>query len=256
MLNNLKISQDTASNILNSCVLDAVSTTPINYQDYNITSHNSLILITTTPCININFLTQAIADSLNLTQYHFYNCNNAEHNLLLFNLYIANEIGAISSANMACGVTNSQLISLFKIKTVVLIQDLYNSMIHLTNNIINNNIPHFLWVNKNFKNFTYDQVLEYIITYALPWYIKFYTSWQTQCKNSSDLIFWLKYEDLYNNSNINNELKSFINTNKLLLNLPEKPKDNDLILPNKYKEHISNLITKYYPEYDFSKLGL
>lgn len=185
MLTNINISAADASNILSSVISSAVNKIPNKFQECVIQPENDLILIIAPPCIQLNF------EATNLPEFAFFNSIDTEQNLSLIKLYLANTKGAVCQASTPYSIPNMQLIKLFKIQYTVLKQDIITSILVLANNIKNGEYdslagtaPHFLWANQDVINLDYSDLLEYLVLYAIPWYIKFYTSWQDKPKGN------------------------------------------------------------------------
>lgn len=200
-----------------------------------------------------------------------------EHDLYLPALCLMNRMGAVSQLHMKGTWHNANLIRLFDIKTIILVRDIFDTVVSLHGDLRKKEQHEgygtgisgysFLWQDQATRNLNDEALFDLIIDLALPWYVNFFVSWHRLCQAGQVRAHWVTYEAMMaDKEQVLGDLMRFIGT-------PAK-KDVGRLVSRKYntfqvggtgrgrktlsdrqKEAVRRLF-RYYPDVDFSPLGL
>ena len=145
------------------------------------------ILVACMPRSGATWLTNTLRK---LTEFPFFRLTSAygtnEHDLYLPALCM-NAEGCIALLHMKGTYHNNELMKLFNIKPIILINNIYNMILNLANNcrakqkFVASRTGllgySFMWSDVNIEKLSDCSFLDWIIDFATPWYINFYVSW-------------------------------------------------------------------------------
>lgn len=163
--------------------------------------------VVATPKSGSTFLASVLAKSLDLPLIPLcYAYSSNEHDLYLPALVTATACGAVSQLHMKGTPHNVQLLNLFGIRPIVLTRNLFDSIESLARDLRRKcEMPglgqgmsgySFAWLTQNVADLDDERLIDFVIDFALPWYLNFYASWQSYVRfNKIDPLF-LRYEDL------------------------------------------------------------
>jgi tetratricopeptide (TPR) repeat protein len=238
-----------------------------------------LIVVAAAPKSGSTFLANSLC---NLTGANYFRLCSAystnEQDLYLPALCIANPYGCVSQLHIKGSFHNAALMRAFDIKPIILVRQIYDTVISLKNDLrkkqespefaTGKNGFSFIWQDESLKNLNNDQLIDAIIDLAVPWYVNFYVSWQNLCAQGAVDAIWITYEQMMT------EKESTLTTISSFLGFRDIGKIDDVILSKKYStfskgntgEGIKQLTStqierikehfKYYPDIDFSKFGV
>lgn len=230
-----------------------------------------IILVTGAPRSGATWLANTLGKVTNTPPFRLcsaYGTN--EHDLYLPSLCFG-IIGCFSIIHMSGTYHNNELLKMFSIKPIILVRNIYDTIINLANNMkekqkdINSRNGFlgysFFWSDVNIEKLDNNDFLNWIIDFAVPWYVNFYVSWY---RLNPDAI-WVRCEEFVKDP--------YITTKKILTFLeilPETPLTKD-ILDIDYPTADGELIFKeftlaqririaryfeYYSDVDFRKYGM
>lgn len=175
-----------------------------------IQNHNAIFAVVSTPKSGSTFLTTVLSKSLNLPHIPLcYAYSSNEHDLYLPALVIAAMKGAVSQLHTKGTPHNAQLLNFFDIKPIVLTRNIFDSVESLARDLkkkcMLNQLGQgvhgysFTWLTKDIANLNDDQLIDFVIDFALPWYVNFYVSWHSLANNNMIDPLFVRYEDIMKN---------------------------------------------------------
>lgn len=163
--------------------------------------------VVATPKSGSTFLATVLAKSLDLPLIPLcYAYSSNEHDLYLPALVTATACGAVSQLHTKGTPHNVQLLNLFGIRPIVLTRNLFDSIESLARDLRKKcESPglgqgfsgySFTWLTQDVADLDDERLIDFVIDFAVPWYVNFHVSWQNYARiNAIDPIF-LRYEDL------------------------------------------------------------
>lgn len=230
-----------------------------------------IILVTGAPRSGATWLANTLGKVTNTPPFRLcsaYGTN--EHDLYLPSLCLGN-VGCFSLIHMKGTYHNNELLKLFGIKPIILVRNIYDIIINLANNMkekqkdINSRNGFlgfsFFWSDVNIEKLNDINFLNWIIDFAVPWYVNFYVSWY---RLNPDAI-WIKCEEFVKDPYIT--VKNILTFLEIL---PETPLTKDILdigYPTADGEPIFKELTlaqririamyfEYYSDVDFKKYGM
>lgn len=114
--------------------------------------------------------------------------------------------GVVSQLHITGTPHNAELMRLFKIRPIVLTRNLYDSIESLARDLRAKQKHDdfgtgwvgysFAWLDHNLPAMSDDQLYDFIIDIAVPWYVNFHVSWQRLASQGVVDPVWITYEQL------------------------------------------------------------
>lgn len=204
--------------------------------------------------------------------------SNLVESLDTFNFLIQHNQSWISHHHVHCALTLPQKLKRFSVKTVVLTRNLYDICVsvrdHMQTASDSNSLVMLAHITTNTREFGFwseQQQFDFIINMVVPWYIKFYVSWQTFPRLHDYHPIWIDYDQVINNpeeiltgifkfggleftAQQVNEIVQKVDLDRPNFNVGKAGRGADL-LSDEQKARIKELCS-YYPEIDFSPIGI
>jgi hypothetical protein len=242
-------------------------------------AEHPFIVVAAAPRSGSTFLANALSQITNLRYFRLcsaYSTN--EHDLYLPALCIMQKAGCVSQMHMKGTFHNSDLLRAFGIRPIILVRGIYDTVASLLRDLRKKEkLPgystgqvgySFLWLDVSTRNFSDERLLDLIIDLAVPWYVNFYASWHTLCKQHLVDALWLTYEEMMSDKKATIErILSFVgfpavdNIDSRILNRQYATFNEgtigrgDELLSPEMKHRIARLFS-YYPDVDFAGYGL
>ena len=175
-----------------------------------IQNHNDIFAVVATPKSGSIFLSNVLCKSQKLPHIPLcYAYSSNEHDLYLPALIIAAINGAVSQLHMKGTPHNVQLLNFFDIKPIVLTRNIFDSVESLARDLRKKctltrlgegfNGYSFTWLTKDIAKLDDEQLIDFVIDFALPWFVNFYVSWHGLANNGMIDPLFIRYEDLMKN---------------------------------------------------------
>lgn len=160
-----------------------------------------------TPKSGSTFLASVLARTLDLPLMPLcYAYSSNEHDLYLPAMVTATACGAVSQLHTKGTPHNVQLLNLFGIRPILLTRNLFDSIESLARDLRRKcELPElgmgmsgysFAWLTEDVAGLDDERLIDFVIDFALPWYLNFHVSWQNYARaNVIDPVF-VRYEDL------------------------------------------------------------
>lgn len=191
-----------------------------------------------------------------------YVINNYCKNTITFDGIMANE-----------GQLN--VIKKFELEVVAVhVRNIYDWLISVRDHM-KQQTPRFtmFYANQDVLNFSDEQLHDFLVDMAAPWAIQFYAIWDRAKRNGDVDFVWSTYEDLTSNKHehiqmilerlnlkINDdliiELDDKLKEKKVYTNKNVGKKGRGIELLNAEQINKINRLTHYYPDVDFSRIGI
>ena len=169
-----------------------------------------LIVVAAAPRSGSTYLSNVLSEVTGFQYFRLcsgYSSN--EHDLYLPALCLMNPHGCVSQLHMKGTFHNASLIKAFGIRPVILVRNIYDTVLSLLANLRNKEKQanygtgksgySFIWLTENTRNMDDEQLLDMIIDLAIPWYVNFYASWDRLCEQHAVDALWVTYEDIMEN---------------------------------------------------------
>lgn len=169
---------------------------------------------------------------------------------------------------------NLQYLSRYRIKPIVLVRNIYDSILSLKDHMHLEGIewPFMFHVNQEFLEWPEDHQNEFLISYAAPWYINFYASWVDAIQNRRVEALLLNYEELlgdkvntfisilnfYHESTSPDSIRDVIHRQELEKTIrfnKGKVRNGASVFNESQHARLRSLI-KFYPHINFSRIGI
>jgi hypothetical protein len=195
-----------------------------------------------------------------------------EHDLYLPSLIEFADVDSVTQQHCRASEANIQLMQAFRIRPVVLVRNIFDAMVSQLDFHRNG-----AYLNSYFRGdfLTLDETtqIDLLIDNLVPWYLQFVASWQLAEKEGRLEVLWLSYEDLTSNKtgSIENVLSFYgvgaseKNIEAVIASTEAEARRNRFnkgvagrgakALTDDQKSRIISL-TRYYPDTDFSLIGL
>ena len=232
------------------------------------------IFITCTPKSGSTFLKNVL---VGVTGYRdlftVYAALQNEHELDMPQLAKFGNINTVTQQHARASEANIQLMQAFGICPVVLVRDIFDTVISLLDFYRQGFTFSTFFDRDDFLAFDEQQQIDLLISYVIPWHFQFVASWQRAERDKRLNIYWLTYEELikdkvaaveqilrhYGMSPSAIELENQIaaaeaNKDRNRINKGISGRGN-AILSSSQKERIVGF-GRYFPGTDFSCLGL
>lgn len=232
------------------------------------------IFIACTPKSGSTFLKKIL---LNLTGYRdlfsVYAPGQSEHELYLPTLVELAHRDTVTQQHCRAADANVHLMQAFGISPVVLVRNIYDSVISLLDFYNKQGAFYNSYFRADFQSFDEDTKIDLLIDNVIPWYMQFVASWDLVERQKRLRIKWLTYEDLIADkpTAIQDVLNFYglgAQEKAIKAKLQETESEGRKIRFNKgvagrgearlspqQKERICRL-SKYYPSTDFGRIGL
>lgn len=201
-----------------------------------------------------------------------YAANQNEHELYLPTLREAAHLNTVTQQHCRASDANVQMMQAFDIKPVVLVRNIFDSVMSLLD-FYNNGAFNNSYFREDFKSLDEETKIDLLIDNVIPWYFQFVASWSLVEKKKSLEIFWLSYEELIaDKPAVIQNVLGFYGLGAARRGVEQKVKETESEkrktrfnkgvkgrgksgLSEQQKERIRRL-AKYYPTTDFSRIGL
>ncbi len=201
-----------------------------------------------------------------------YAAGQNEHELYLPTLRETAHLDTVTQQHCRASDANVQMMQAFGIKPVVLVRNIFDSVMSLLD-FYNGGAFYHSYFRADYESLDEETKIDLLIDNIIPWYFQFVASWSLVEKQKSLDIFWLGYEDLTADKpfTIQNVLK-FYGLGASLRGIEQKIKETESEgrkirfnkgvsgrgesrLSERQKGRIRRL-ARYYPGTDFSRIGL
>lgn len=163
--------------------------------------------VVATPKSGSTFLSNVLSKSQNLPYIPLcYAYSSNEHDLYFPALVTAASTGAVSQLHMKATPHNVQLLNFFGIQPIVLTRNIFDSVESLARDLRKKCLSpmlgkgvdgySFTWLTQDTANLNDEQLIDFVIDFALPWYVNFYVSWHSLASEGLINPLFLRYEDL------------------------------------------------------------
>lgn len=201
-----------------------------------------------------------------------YAANQNEHELYLPTLRETAHLDTVTQQHCRASDANVQMMQAFEIKPVVLVRNIYDSVMSLLD-FYDNGAFFSSYFREDFKSLDEETKIDLLIDNVIPWYFQFVASWSLVEKQKKLEIFWLSYEDLISDkpTAIKDVLKFYglgvarRNVEQRIKEIESEGRRNRFNkgikgrglkrLSESQKERIRRY-AKYFPATDFSRIGL
>lgn len=169
---------------------------------------------------------------------------------------------------------NIFLLKRFGVKPLILVRNIYDGIVSLREHIHSENSdwPFLFHINEIFFQQNEQEQYDFLIDFAVPWYINFYTSWYEKIKSKRIEGLMLTYEEMIDDkqkffSKILNFYQKNFSGEEIKKVCDEMGQSKDVRfsvgqkgrgekkLNNRQKEKIAKM-TKNYPNIDFTLIGI
>ncbi len=231
------------------------------------------ILIACMPKSGSTFLATAMMEVTGYSSFFLaYEAERNEQDLYLPNVVRAMDFHTVTQQHLRATKSNLEIMSAFSIRPVVLVRNLLDIVVsihdHLDRGLFAGPSAYF---NEEFRKRDGEDRIDQIIDLAIPWYIYFYVSWCMAERNNLCDPLWLRYEDVlddriaaigkvltfYDLQKSDEEIRSALDrasSRDTRLNKGISGRGMAM-LSEEQKQRIVRL-TRYYPEVDFSRIGI
>lgn len=163
--------------------------------------------VVATPKSGSTFLSNVLAKSQGLPDIRLcYAYSSNEQDLYLPALVTAASTGAVSQMHMKATPHNVQLLNFFGIRPIVLTRNIFDSVESLARDLrkklfsptLGKGVDgySFTWLTQDISDLNDEQLIDFVIDFALPWYVNFYVSWRSFANEGIINPLFLRYEDL------------------------------------------------------------
>lgn len=201
-----------------------------------------------------------------------YAAGQNEHELYLPTLQENAHFDTVTQQHCRASFANIQMMQAFGIKPVVLVRNIFDSVMSLLDFYDKGAFQHS-YFREDFKLLDEETKIDLLIDNIIPWYFQFIASWSLVEKQKSLDIFWLSYEDLIADkpTAIQNVLR-FYGLGAARRGIEQKVRETESEgrkirfnkgvkgrgesrLSEEQKERIRRF-ARYHPATDFSRIGL
>ncbi len=137
---------------------------------------------------------------INVTGYRelfaVYAAGQNEHELYLPTLLEYAEADTVTQQHCRASDANLNLMQAFGIKPIVLVRDIFDSVMSLFDFYNDQGAYLNTYFRKDFPNLDRETQIDLLIENIVPWYFQFVASWSEAERQKRIEIRWLKYEDL------------------------------------------------------------
>ena len=175
-----------------------------------IQNRNKIFAVVATPKSGSTYLAKVLTGSQGLPHIPLcYAYSSNEHDLYFPALVVAAIHGAVSQLHMKGTPHNAQLLSYFGIKPIVLTRNIFDSVESLARDLrkkctqppLGEGVHgySFVWLNNDIASLNDEQMIDYVIDFALPWYVNFFVSWHALANQGMVDPVFIRYEDMMRN---------------------------------------------------------
>jgi len=172
-----------------------------------ISQREEIYVVVATPKSGSTFLSNVLSKTRKLPYIPLcYAYGSNEHDLYFPSLVAASKTGAVSQLHMKATPDNVNLLNFFSLRPIILTRNLFDSIESLARDIekklsagdLGTGIHgySFVWLTEDISNLDFEGIVDYIIDFALPWYVNFYTSWQSFSSKKIINPYFVRYENL------------------------------------------------------------
>ncbi len=197
---------------INATLGNASQREPLTVQQIRniIPDRDKIFAVVATPKSGSTYLSNVLCQSLKLPYIPLcYAYSSNEHDLYLPALIAASVNGGVSQLHMKGTPHNVQLLNFFDIRPIVLTRNIFDSVESLARDLRKKHTLDqlgqgvhgysFTWLTKDIANLSDEQLIDFVIDFALPWYVNFYVSWQGLADKGIVSPLFMRYEDLMSN---------------------------------------------------------
>jgi len=170
---------------------------------------STIIAVVAAPKSGSTFLSNVLLHTLNLPYMPLcYAYSSNEHDLYFPALVAASINGCVSQLHMKGTPHNAQLMNMFGIRPIVLTRNIFDSIESLARDLRSKfalgslGEGHygysFTWLTDDIASLDDEQLIDFIIEFAAPWYVNQYISWRSMARKRLISPVFLRYEDLMN----------------------------------------------------------
>jgi len=199
--------------------------------------------------------------------------DTGEHNLDYYSLIDFYGNRTVAHMHSRATERNIELINKFDIYTVVLTRNIFDIVISLYDHMHNISLRSFFYSidEKRFHLLNSDEKFNFIIDYAVPWYFNFYITWVMAMESGTADPVWLSYEELVGDvtGSVAKILKHYnLNIDFTDIQASVEGVDSKMTRFNKGitgrglaeldERQVDRIVsfTRYYPDIDFSRMGI
>lgn len=213
---------------------------------------------------------------MNLTKYAeiavYIGGSQNEQEIDLANIIHFAKADAVAQVHCRATEPNLQILQAFNIDPVVLVRNLYDSIVSMTD-YIDRGLDNLVFFSGDFRGWDRNTKVDAVIAKYAHWYVEFFASWYRVIEEKRLRCHWLLYEDVMTDkvssvSNICGFLDIEATENEIRDAIELTDNDKGATLYNKgvggrgmqelTQPQIDRIksLTKYYGDVDFSKIGL
>ena len=196
-----------------------------------------------------------------------------EHDLYLPSVRALAEADTVTQQHCRASFANIQIMQAFGIRPVVLVRNMFDSVMSLLDFYIKNGAYRNTYYRGDFLALDEETQVDLLIDNVVPWYLQFVASWSLAESEGRLDIKWLSYEELLaDKQTAIADVLRFYGLGASVRNVEVKIKETESQerkirfnkgvagrgktgLNDQQKERIRRL-TKYYPSTNFSRIGL
>lgn len=171
---------------------------------------------------------------------------------------------------------NAELLKAFHIRPVLLVRNLYDVVVSTRDHLVREGVRNFpsLYATERFYKMDEGEQLDFLIAYALPWYVQFYAGWHEGWRKQELDMLWLRYEDLVEDwaagvqrvleyhgietspQHIEHAVHSAYGDEKVVLRLNRGVTGQGESRLTESQRRKIRLLLEFFPDVDFSGLGM
>ena len=93
---------------------------------------------------------------------------------------------------------NLNLFNRFGIRPVILVRNIFDVVFSIRDYLLKEGVAHFpsLYATDHFATLSEDEQYDFLITFAIPWYLNFFVSWFDATRDKRIEALWITYENL------------------------------------------------------------
>lgn len=157
------------------------------------------IFLTAMPKSGSTFLSNALAEITGYSHsYLAFDYFNVEQELYKPRMVDSYGVGTVVQQHMKANEPNLNLLRRFNIRPIVMVRNIFDVVISVRDHLHRESLHNLpgLYVSDNFKEYSEEKQIDFIITYYVPWYVSFYASWCQAEEHGKTDVFWVVYDEI------------------------------------------------------------
>ncbi|MFN0279640.1 MAG: sulfotransferase domain-containing protein [Pyrinomonadaceae bacterium] len=155
------------------------------------------IFITCSPKSGSTFLKNVLVGVTGFRDlFSVYAALQNEHELDMPQLAKFGNVNTVTQQHVRASEANIQLMQAFGIKPVVLVRNIFDTVISLLDFYRQGFTFSTFFDREEFLAFDEQQQIDLLIEYAIPWYFQFVASWQRAESEQRVRVYWLTYDEM------------------------------------------------------------